>query len=121
MAYYPTGNSAGTAVIIGGSGGAPLQPYTNPSNLALFSTTFQDPVSGDPPTTLAAAGNASQTGAAVADRRDEVAVGGGQPVLYEIVRSSRKPNMAGCIARELAQWSVNCGRTGSRPGKPMAR
>jgi hypothetical protein len=65
MAYYPTGTSPGTAVILGGTGDStPLQPA---NAYLLPAGTFADPLTGDYPSTLVAAGNASQAGSGTAD------------------------------------------------------
>ena len=65
MAYYRTGTSAGTAVILGGTGDStalqPANAYQLPAG------TFADPLTGDYPSTLVAAGNASQAGTGTAD------------------------------------------------------
>lgn len=73
MAYYPpspgtgtSGTNAGTAIIIAGTGdGSPLNPLSGSS--WVLTAPFQDPVTGDYPTTLVAAGNASQASSGTAD------------------------------------------------------
>jgi hypothetical protein len=70
MAYYgtgPTGNgtNAGLAVVLPGTGdGAALEPA---NGFQLLPGTFADPVTGDTPFTMVAAGNASETSTGVAD------------------------------------------------------
>ena len=65
MAYYPTGTNAGTAIILAGSGdGAALQTG---NSYQLSAGTFADPLTGDNPVILIAAGNASQTSTGTAD------------------------------------------------------
>jgi hypothetical protein len=67
MAYYPSGSHAGEAVILAGTGdGSPLRPLSG-SSWTLGQYTFLDPVTGDTPSTLLAAGNASQAGIGTAD------------------------------------------------------
>ncbi len=65
MAYYAADASAGTAIILPGTGdGAALQ---SANAYLLPAGTFADPLTGDYPTTLTAAGNASQAGSGTAD------------------------------------------------------
>ncbi|MGH3231306.1 MAG: LamG-like jellyroll fold domain-containing protein, partial [Streptosporangiaceae bacterium] len=65
MDYYPAGGSAGTAIILGGTGdGAALQ---SADAFLLPAGTFADPLTGDYPSTLVAAGNASQADTGTAD------------------------------------------------------
>ena len=67
MAYYPTGTNAGAAAIIAGTGdGGSLSPFSG-SSWILPAGTFTDPLTGDYPSTLVAAGNASQTSTGAPD------------------------------------------------------
>ena len=67
MAYYPTGANAGEAIILGGTGdGTELQPFSG-NSWVLNPGAFADPLTGDYPTGLVAAGNASETSTGTAD------------------------------------------------------
>jgi hypothetical protein len=70
LAYYPTGNQAGSASLLNGNGDAlPLNPYSG-SQQSLPTGQFADYTlnpDGDNPTQLVPAGNASLTGSGIAD------------------------------------------------------